>query len=63
MTLTLIMSSEAAPDGHIRRESGASEGSQTVRDGAGRDGGDWPPTTAVVADDRHLRLSGHKTGS
>lgn len=50
MTLPLIMSSEAAPDGHIRRESGASEGSQIVGDGAGGDGGDWP-TTAVMADD------------
>ena len=63
MTLPLIMSSDAAPAGHKRRESGASEGSQTVRDGAGRDGEDRPPTTAVMAFDRHLRLSGHKTGS
>lgn len=51
MTLPLIMSAEAAPAGHIRRESGASERSQTVRDGAGGDGGDWLPTTAVMVDD------------
>lgn len=50
MTLSLIMSPEAAPAGHRRRESGASERSQIVRDGAGGDGEDWPPTTAVMVD-------------
>lgn len=50
VTLSLIMSPEAAPAGHRRRESGASERSQIVRDGAGGDGGDWPPTTVVMVD-------------